>query len=359
MNLLLARHAECFFWMGRYIERTSSLSRVLMTQTAFNRGRAEGAGWAWILALYDETKAFSERYGDTSAENVISFYLTDREHLGSIASSMAAARYNARALRALISTDFWIHINNGHKRLQNIDRDADIEQGLAHLCQRIQADCYALFGISEATFYRDEGWRFFRLGVEMERADQMSRLLDVRFAQLQTGTADRGATLGDFAFWSILLRSCGGHHAYRRRVPGPMHPDGIARFLIFDRGFARSLAHCVHGIGRLVEEFGAENGAAAPEKVGGRVKTLVNIIASAENDQDLLVSLHGLNDRVQSHIGALAKALGETYFDGAISPSAPSDAELIAEKPPHADGQEQTQTIAQIPGAATAALTQN
>lgn len=314
MNHLLARHADCLFWLGRYVARTESLARILMVQTAFDRGRAEGTGWAWILTLYDQNQEFSKRYESPSSDNVIRFYVTDTEHYGSIIRSLGAARDNARALRALVSTDFWVQINRLYKRLQVTPDAAISERRLAQTCEAIQTDCYALLGIAEATFYRDAGWRFFRLGVEIERADQMSRLLDVRFAQLQTGTADRGELLGDFAFWSMLLRSCGGHHAYRRLVSGPLAPDAVARFLILDQSFARSIAHATTAIDRATSELRSICGVPTPAPLLESVADLRSTIVAAGSDPQLIGRLHAFNDKVQRQLATLASALELAYF---------------------------------------------
>ena len=70
MNLL-ARQAESLFWLGRYIERTAGLTRILLVQTAFDRGRAQETDWEWLLALYDEGEDFRERYEETNRKRVI------------------------------------------------------------------------------------------------------------------------------------------------------------------------------------------------------------------------------------------------------------------------------------------------
>ncbi|MCI4663102.1 MAG: alpha-E domain-containing protein [Neomegalonema sp.] len=358
--MLLARHAECLYWMGRYIERAASLSGVLMTQNAFNRGRADGAGWSWVLALYDEISTYEERFGAPTAEGVVSYYLTDREHLGSIPSSIAAARANARTLRAMISTEFWIQINQAHQKAKQLREEVGLtDSGLTRACDRVRNDCYALIGAAEATFFRDAGWRFFRLGVEMERADQMSRLLDVRFAQLQTGDADAGETLGDFAFWSVLLRSCGGHHAFRRRVSGAMTPETVARFLVFEAGFGRSLTHCVEATVRLFDELELECDAPTPQKVAAGLNALTRVIRSARTDPELLYGLHGFNDRLQRRLGELTEQMGDTYFGGAAAAAADqrraarAEARKAAERAEADSEPEQMQTQAQPPGLAS------
>jgi len=316
---LLARHAESMFWLGRYIERAASLSRILLVQTAFDRGRAEGAGWAWILALYDESESFHKRYDEPSARNVIRFYLNDPEHPGSILRSLEAARSNARTLRAMISTDLWTHMNRAYGRVKGLSAAATGETRLAGTCEAIQIDCYALLGIAGCTLYRDAGWRFFEMGIEVEQADQMSRLLDVRFAQMQTGIDPGLIGIGDFAHWSMLLRACGGQHAYRQLVSGPLQPENVARFLIFEQSFARSIAHCAAEIERAAEELRSVCHVATPTHVLERISGLHDALQLAQHDPGLIPHLHAFNDGVQRHLASITHELARCYFDVEVS----------------------------------------
>ncbi|MBU1213065.1 MAG: alpha-E domain-containing protein [Alphaproteobacteria bacterium] len=313
MNLL-ARQAESLFWLGRYIERASSLARIMMVQTAFDRGRADGSSWEWLLALYDESEDFHKRYDEASSENVIRYFLNDPEHAGSVLRSLEAARSNARALRAMISTDLWMHSNRAYRRVKELPESALSEMRLSATCDAIQIDCYALLGISSSTLYRDAGWRFFQLGIELERCDQMSRLLDVRFAQLQTGEAD-GALIGDFSHWTMLLRACGGHHAYRRLVSGPLQPENVARFLIFENSFARSISHCIGETEQSITELRTVCGVPTPTYLLKRVSDIIDMIHTAQRDPGLVPYLHNFNDAIQRQLAELTIDLGSSYFD--------------------------------------------
>ncbi len=320
MNLL-ARQAESLFWLGRYIERTAGLTRILLVQTAFDRGRAQGTNWDWLLALYDESEDFYKRYAETDSESVIHYFVNDAEHPGSVLRCLEAARTNARALRAMISTDFWMQTNRAYRRVKDLPEKALRESRLANTCEAIQIDCYALYGISNSTLYRDAGWRFFDLGKQLERADQMSRLLDVRFAQIQTGAAESSAALGDFTHWSMLLRACGGHHAYRRLVSGPLQPENVARFLIFEQSFARSISHCIGESEQSVLELRTVCDVPTPTRLLKRLSDLKDMIHLAKGDPGLITHLHVFNDATQRHLIELTNDLGACYFEIDVDPA--------------------------------------
>ena len=192
MSSLLSRYAESVFWMARYFERAESVARILETQTSFQRGRTDNS-WAWIVALYSDEEDFAKAFSEPSAENVIRYYMAYADNPGSIQSSIRSARENARALRPMLSTDMWYQLNDFHNRLIAFGPSDFSEVRLSRTCAAIKRGCYAQVGIAENTVYHDETWPFFRLGLYVERADQMSRLLDVRFAQQRTGIAHDAA----------------------------------------------------------------------------------------------------------------------------------------------------------------------
>ncbi len=336
MSSLLSRYAESVYWMARYFERAESLARILETQTSFQRGRADSS-WAWIVALYSDEKTFAKAFEEPTAGNVIHFYMAYADNPGSIQSSIRSARENARALRPMLSTDMWYQLNDFYNRLSAFGPGDFSEMRLSRTCDAIKRGCYAQLGVAENTFYRDETWPFFRLGQFVERADQTSRLLDVRFAQQQTGLAG-DAGRDDFTFWTILLRAASAYHAYRRIFQRHIDPKEVARFLIFDARLPRSLAYCLIEIQAMIEllrrNFGLRHAAAAAEQA----ETVILGLEAAGKDDHLLESLHRFNDWVQLGLMNLTDELGQAFF-GYARPAG------IAAPPP-VTTQTQSQTMA-------------
>jgi uncharacterized alpha-E superfamily protein len=337
LSSLLSRYAESVFWMARYFERAESLARILETQTSFQRGR-EDTSWAWIVALYSDEKAFAKAFEEPSADNVIRYYMAYIDNPASIQSSIRAARENARALRPMLSTDMWYQLNDFHNRLFAFGPSDFSEVRLSRTCDAIKRGCYAQLGVAENTLYHDETWPFFRLGLYLERADQTSRLLDVRFAQQQTGLArDEGRF--DFTFWTILLRAASAYHSYRRVFPRNIDPKEVARFLIFDAQLPRSIAYCLGQIQAMIEllrrNFGLSHAAAA----AGQVEAMIAGLDSASKDEHLLERLHSFNDWVQLSLIHLTDELGQAFF-GYARPAGTAAAPLPVMN------QTQSQTIA-------------
>ncbi len=340
MTDLLSRYAESLFWFGRYTERATCLARLLEVQTSFDRGHAGATSkWAWILALYKDHERFQKTYASADNESVIRFYVSDRDNQGSIVSCIAAARENARTLRAILPTELWHQVNTFYNRFRSLPEEALSGRRLANTCQLVKKECYAQLGVADATIYRDEAWHFFLLGVLVERADQMSRLLDVRFAQSRTEDQINTDALGDFGFWSVLLRSAAAQQAFLRSSAGKRDPETIARFLIFDSDLPRSIVFCVSELDRVVNELRSDYQLLGAARALEQVDMLRQLLTVASNDARLVDSLHEFNDSVQKHIIGLCDEVAYAFFgterpDGptAANGGAITDAPLIGEQ---------------------------
>jgi uncharacterized alpha-E superfamily protein len=341
VSSLLSRYAESVFWMARYIERAESLARILETQTSFHRGRGADNSWAWIVALYSDEENFAKAFDEPSAANVIRFYLTHLDNPGSVQSSIRSARENARALRPMLPTDMWYQLNDFYNRILSLSSADFSENRLSRTCDVIKRGCYAQVGVAENTMYHDETWPFFRLGQFIERADQTSRLLDVRFAQQSTGAAkDEGRY--DFTFWTILLRAASAYHSYRRINPHHINPKDVAAFMIFDARLPRSIGYCAGEIQAMIEHlrrnFALRHASASAE----RVEHVIAGLEKASHDEQLLDRLHAFNDWMQVSLADLTNELSYAFFGYARPAARPEPAP--APSPAIPQGQSQGQT---------------
>ncbi len=310
---LLSRHAECAFWLARYLERAESMARIMEAHVAFNRGRATDAPWAWILALYSDEENFFKKYPEASAENVIEYYVTELDNLSSIQGSIRAARENARALRALLPTDLWLQINDFYSRLLAFTKSDFSEMRLSRTCDAIKRGCYAEIGVAESTLYRDEGWPFFRIGLFVERADQTSRLLDVQFAQRAAGMSALSPEQ-EAGFWNVLLRSASAYHAFRRVQPSGLQPSDVARFLIFDPRLPRSVSFCAAEIVKMISQLRGEFRLRNAQRAFEASDAFLSRLQTFARDDQLLTRLHDFNDWVQTELSSLTTELGNTFF---------------------------------------------
>jgi len=320
---LLARNAEQLFWLARYVERATSLSRVIETHSSHGNGSTDEGTWAWLVALYSNAEPFAKQFADANFKNVIQFYVADTDNPASVRFSVKAARENARALRAVIPTDMWSQLNAFHHRLLAM-KESDFDPvGVARTCGVIKVGCYAQLGVADSTLYRDEGERFFKLGLMLERADQTSRLLDVKFAQL-AARPDAGGTIADTTFWALILRSAAAYQAFRRHEPRGADPARVAHFLLTNQSQPRSVAYCVNSIKNVLEDLRRIYGLRQARRALEMVHDLEAGVLAAATDTQLVARLHAINDWLQQRLIELTSELNEAFFALEEPKSAPS-----------------------------------
>jgi uncharacterized alpha-E superfamily protein len=324
---LLARYAECIFWLARFVERAENLARIIDVHETFARSRGGARDWLSIVELNGDEKAFAKKHSTANARNVIRFYLTDGENRTSILSAIRNARENARALRPLVSTEMWVQLNVFYNRLIEIG-DHELAPGsLSPLLNDIKRGCQTFTGITEGTFYREQAWYFYRLGRYIERADQTTRLLDSKYYVLMRDTDIDNVV--NTAQWLALLRAASGYHAFRLLHQSDLTPWQIAAFLLFNPSFPRSVFLCVKEVDAAVTGLKSRYNLRAGNDVAEGLDQLRSILGTRSIDEVLAGGLHEFIDFIQRYLIAITDRLGAAFFGHPpIEDAAWEDAEL-------------------------------
>jgi uncharacterized alpha-E superfamily protein len=319
---LLCRYAESLFWMARYLERAENLARILDVTQSFESPMNPGQAWDSVVAINADGERFRKLHGlDAtdlpSPENVKRFYVLDPSNPTGIRFSIDAAKQNARTLRPVISTEMWQHINVFHAEMAALTGADIFGDRFSRLCAKIKENVQQSVGITEGTYYRDQGWYFLSLGRLVERADATTRLLDIKYHLLLPQVSDVGSAL-DLSQWHAVLRAAAGYHAYRRTHTARLTPKSVAQFLLFDASFPRSVLLCVRQAewftGQLQARFGLRGGHAAAE----RLEELRGGIEERTVDQVVDSGLHEFLDWVQRQLIAATAALADGFFHPAL-----------------------------------------
>lgn len=321
---LLARYAECIFWMARYMERAENLARLIDVNEVFSRDRRGAHNWRAIVDLNHDQERFQALHGPTyTPETVIRFYSLDAENPTSIFSCVRAARENARALRPLISQEMWLHLNVVYNGLKARDgRPLRLEE-TSRFCAGVKQAAQAHIGIIEGTFYRDQGWFFYELGKYLERTDQTTRLLDVKYHALLPSLADVGGEV-DISQWNALLRSAAGYHAYRRVHPRGITPAQVSGFLLFNPLFPRSVVTCVRQIDMLMTDMAARYGLRGAHGAMDRLDELRAVLSAARIETVIERGLHEFLDYIQTQLIGVTDSIQDRFFGlGPMEPPRP------------------------------------
>jgi len=313
MTSLLSRHAANIYWMGRYIERAENLARLLDVNETFSRNALGEQNWAAVLEIFSDQETFAAQHGAATTDAVIHFYTLDTANPNSIRAQLQAVRENARSLRPLISTEMWTQINTFHNRVAAKRRQDVTEAKLSGFCAMVKEGCQTHTGITEGTFVRDEAWFIYEAGRALERADQTTRLLDVKYHLLLPSVEDVGSRL-DVSQWNALLRSAAGYHAFRRAYPHGMTPALVAEFMLIDRYFARSVRACLVRLGHRLDELERAYKIAPSSRTRAQLGALIRTLETESIDDVLGRGLHEFLDDIQDKLSRVSEEFALSFF---------------------------------------------
>ena len=250
---MLSRVADSLYWMARYIERAENIARYVDVNLQVGLDEPEGGSgqqWLPLVAAAGDDSLFKERYASGLSEReakeaILSFLTFDAEYPNSILSCVTRARENARQVRGCINLEAWEHLNRFYHMLGSADARRRATESPFDFYSEIRQASYLFEGIAEATMSRGEEWHFLKLGRYLERADQTSRILDVKYFILLPDPSDVGSVVDDL-LWGALLHSVSGYEMFRRRH-GRILPDKVVEFLVLDREFPRAILSCLLG----------------------------------------------------------------------------------------------------------------
>ena len=244
---LISRVADHCFWMGRYVERAESTSRLLQTTRGLvlDTELTPEECWRPLLVAAGEDRPFIKRFGEAAtsdAETVEQYMTWDESNLSSLFNTVCAARENTRSIREVVSLDAWESLNELYLWLTST---AARQEFTAHrygfhrtVCDSIQL----CLGLLRSTMLHDTPLDFIWMGVMLELAGQTARLLDMH--QAPGRMAERHPVV-EMSVWLALLRAVSSLEPFLQRHRGKVTSHAAATFLILDPSLPRSLRYCL------------------------------------------------------------------------------------------------------------------
>jgi uncharacterized alpha-E superfamily protein len=256
---MLSRTADHLFWMARYMERAENTARMLdvnyQTSLLPQSDAVAELGWRGLLSISELRGDYERRYGEIDASRVMAFMVSDPENPSSIVSCLRAARENARAVRGTLTTEVWETTNQTWLEFNRLLAGGELATDPAEVFEWVKFRSHLSRGVAVGTMLQDEAFHFVRIGSFLERADNTARLLDVKFAAVESdfyGRADERDAEYDFYHWSAILRSVSGFEVYRKVYRNVIQPEKVAELLILRSDMPRSLAACT---GRVLQNL--------------------------------------------------------------------------------------------------------
>ncbi len=265
--MMLARVADSLYWIGRYAERTEHISRlsdVMLTATLDQNEAAVAVARVALASVGD-----SDEHHQIAPFDAMQSLVFDRENPGSVVTSLAHARENARQVRDQITTEMWERLNLLYLRVIDPDAERAFANGASSFLHAIIADLHLFKGATDATMSHGEGWRFLLVGGHLERAQLIARVLDVCF-----GDRAGAKPLDDHPTQMAVLRMVCALEPYLRLYTAELQPKRLLEFLLFDEEFPRSIRFSTMRIEEHLATLARRDtalGRAGPDRLAARL----------------------------------------------------------------------------------------
>ncbi|MEZ5842494.1 MAG: alpha-E domain-containing protein [Hyphomicrobiaceae bacterium] len=312
---MLSRMADNLYWLSRYTERAENLARILDVAQRLAALPVTYAGasneWESAIATAGCGAAFAAAYPDATRENVIQFIVDSPANASSIRTCIETARNNARAVRTAITSEMWETLNDCWNDMQRARFDRMSPGELSRFLARVKETSLRFDGAAYRTMLRTDQYWFQRLGTFIERADNMARLLDVKYHLLLPDQEPVGGGL-DYFQWASILRSVNALTSYHWVYRDNIKPWLVADFLILRPEQPRSLVSCYTALTDYLEQIAETYGRQGPAQHISR--STVAHLQNARMNEIFQSGLHEFLDGFLADNNRLGAAISQQYL---------------------------------------------
>jgi len=316
---MLSRVADAVLWMSRYMERAEHAARVIDVNISLllDLGLPQHYGarryWDPLIVVPEERELFFRLYDEPNERTVPEFLTFNTDNPNSVLSTISRARENARTVRESISSEMWEHVNRTYWFVRSSQSRVLWEEGPHAFYQHVKDASQAFQGITNATMLRGEEWQFVQLGKYLERADNTSRLLDIKVHML---LADGSGALEpvETVQWMAVLKSCSAYEAYRKFYASRIQPWRVAEFLVFSDVFPRSIRFSVTRAAEALEQVGGVSASPDAKRAERLLGRLGSALEYGTVDDLRSVGIHPYLDDLQKQLNRVSEDLHAAYF---------------------------------------------
>ena len=266
---MLSRVADALYWMGRYLERSENITRLLLVTEDFSsetQGLAEQvahSAWKDLLAICPSAQVAppTSAFAPASQAYLTGFFLDPGNHY-SVHYSLRRARENARSVREALTVEVFLALNETFRSLETYARRGLSDPpSLRDALSTTHKGLFTIGGAIEHTFTRDQGWLFLQLGTSLERIYRAALILRAKLPGLAAAEPRADGALY-YTQWRTLLRALGSLENYRRSYGARLEPELVVPFLLFDPHSPRSLRYGTDAVKTYLERIPGEPGPA-------------------------------------------------------------------------------------------------
>lgn len=250
---MLARVANNLYWMGRYIERSEHVARFMHVNYFSSLDAPNELSQDRQFVLRSMKYMIGDPVKDDDAvlkeEEVLYNMGLNPDIHNSIISNVQWARENANSARDLISTELYEAINKFYHYVLNYDVETFVKRGLYDFCVNVTEMTAILRAKIRSTLLHDEVYAIIMMGVNLERATQIIRIINTKYYDALLAGANHGELSVANSFeWITLLKCAESYDMMRRFYKRTPNCACTLEFLILNPDCPRSVMNSLNQV---------------------------------------------------------------------------------------------------------------
>ncbi|WP_375324338.1 alpha-E domain-containing protein [Flagellimonas sp. GZD32] len=314
---MLARVANNLFWMGRYIERAEHIARFMNVNYFSSLDAPHQLSQSRQFVLRSMLFMVGDPVMDDSLElkeeEVLYNIGLNKDKFYSVLSSIKLARENASSSRDLISTELFEALNKFYHFVINYPTDTYTKTNLYDFTVNVTEMTAVLRGKIRGTLLHDEVYAIIMLGVNIERAIQITRIVNTKFNDALMAQGSYGDPIGNSYEWSTLLKCAESYDMMRRFYKKSPNSTSTLEFLLLNPNCPRSFMNCINQVHKhiLVLDKKVEYEKASTAFQVGKIRAEFEFKQIEEIQEDIQGSL----DLILNKMFKISESMEKEFFD--------------------------------------------
>lgn len=313
---MLSRIGNSLFWLGRFIERAEHMARYTKVQylSSLDAPLAQDKDFVLesILNMAGVNRSYYTRHSQLTEEDVLNYVVLDEGNVSSIISQIGFIRENARGTRDNISLELWEAINRYYHIINGYDADRLKSEGIHGFSQVVEINSSVIKGYIDNTLIHNETWMLINLGIHMERAIQVGRILFTKVKDIEKLDPSRsGGALANYQL-TTMLKSAESFDMFKRQYNTNVNRRNSLDFLIFNPLFPKSIVYNLDIVRRNIEyiAFNEQKGKGSIDFVVGKLAARYQFLTIEEVDGSMADFLN----ETLNEIADVGRLLEEKYL---------------------------------------------
>lgn len=279
--------------MGRYLERAEHIARYTKVHyvSSLDAPLAQDKNMVLesILNMADVKEAYYQEYTHLTDDDVLYFVTLDENNPSSILANIRWIRENARGTRDCISMEVWEAVNRFYHNMNNYNPTKLQQKGIFKFSREVEENSSVIKGYMANTLIRNEIWMLISLGMHLERAIQILKILQTKLHDIEKVDFTKKVGPSENYQWIMLLKSAESFDMYKRYYKFNPTRKSTLEFLLFNSLFPKSLAYNFNSIQKSVKEiaFQEEKGKNSLDFKMGKIATQLQFSTIEEVEENI------------------------------------------------------------------------